>query len=257
MLVASPTSTDVVGQTIRDPNIFIPGFVIQPTLPPAPTPTPTPVATARPAPAGPVVTPTPPAMQTPPPTTAPTTAPTIRPTAPPTTPPTTVPTAPPTAPPTTAPTAAPVTGTAAPGATVTVAGVTVVNNTPGTISVTVQGNQATITGNSPISVAGATCRPGANANQVICTVAPGARLTVSVAGVQRAPAAAPAVAPVARAVGVAPAQRAPAQAPAALPRTGTGFQADSGLTMGLLTLWAVLTLTGVSGLAFAVRRTRR
>ena len=123
----------------------------------------------------------------------------------------------------------------------------------------------TITGPAGIALAAAGCVNGATPNVLICTVPAGQSPTfnVTVAGVQRAPAApapqaavAPAARPAAQAAAVAPAQR-PAAAPAqALPRTGTGLSADNGLSLAVLAGVAML-LMGVSGAAFATRRVRR
>jgi hypothetical protein len=118
---------------------------------------------------------------------------------------------------------APATASVAPGATVTVGGVTVVNQSSQPANVQLQGNMLTIAAPAGFTVVveGASCAPvDGQTNVVTCTVAPGARVTfTSVAGVSRQPApSAPAPAAPQPAAPRPAAPQAPAVAPAPVPQ---------------------------------------
>lgn len=185
---------------------------------------------------------------------------------------------------TTQPSNTPATGSAAPGATTNVGGITVNNTSDQPVNIQVTGNTAIVAGpaGTVVSVAGATCTSvNGQSNVVSCVVTPGQTIVVSVAGVSRAPApAAPAAAPAAPAAAppvapapsapqqsTAPIQRAPAPAaapqqavrPAALPSTGAsvatggGYSASWLLGVGLLAFAASL---GSAAVVLSIRRAR-
>jgi len=174
---------------------------------------------------------------------------------------------------------APATASVAPGATVTVGGVTVVNQSSQPANVQLQGNMLTIAAPAGFTVVveGASCAPvDGQTNVVTCTVAPGARVTfTSVAGVSRQPApSAPApaapqpaapqpAAPQAPAVAPAPVPQrpavsaAPAPRVAALPSTGAPAAAESGLTANTVAGYGLLALAAALVSAVAVLSLRQ